>query len=456
MENKIKLFSIALLVTLLFFEFISPINATSNIYQIGVRQQNGKGELYNTLTGIKFIPRGNNYIILANFLDPNNGCSGPYHSTFNVAVSNGCDTVFYDSFVAETELTRMQQSGYNTVRVFINERLIGSPNGGLDKAYLTNVADFLSKAKAHHIYVILTLPYIPLRGGYYPAVASDFFTGENWYYLDSNAIAAKQKYITDFINGLKSIGADFSPILAYEIENEQYFSLHDKPLSLNSGFVTPANGKQYNLADSNSRVKMLSEGSVFYVNSVTQTVHNLEPKALITIGFFPPSSDPSNRQVAANETINTSAADFIDIHAYPGWDTLNNTMNSFGIINGVKPLVMGEYGAYKSQYPDTYSAAITLRDWQVNSCQLGFSGWVLWTWNTPGDIWNNLDNGGAINGILAPIIRADPCNPNATFTPGDFNGDGHVNYSDFQLLTASFGNPYTIFDFNNLVANYGK
>lgn len=43
-----------------------------------------------------------------------------------------------------------------------------------------------------------------------------------------------------------------------------------------------------------------------------------------------------------------------------------------------------------------------------------------------------------------------------TRKPGDLNNDGTVNFVDFNLLISSFGNPYTIVDFNNIVSNYGK
>ena len=46
--------------------------------------------------------------------------------------------------------------------------------------------------------------------------------------------------------------------------------------------------------------------------------------------------------------------------------------------------------------------------------------------------------------------------PTPTPKPGDFNGDGHVNQADYDLLVANFGNPYTIFDYNVLVGNWGK
>ena len=40
--------------------------------------------------------------------------------------------------------------------------------------------------------------------------------------------------------------------------------------------------------------------------------------------------------------------------------------------------------------------------------------------------------------------------------PGDFNGDGNVDGADFTKIKAEFGHPYTIFDYNLLVGNWGK
>ncbi len=40
--------------------------------------------------------------------------------------------------------------------------------------------------------------------------------------------------------------------------------------------------------------------------------------------------------------------------------------------------------------------------------------------------------------------------------PGDLTGDGHVDLEDYQLLLGHFGNPYTIFDYSQLVENFGK
>jgi hypothetical protein len=51
--------------------------------------------------------------------------------------------------------------------------------------------------------------------------------------------------------------------------------------------------------------------------------------------------------------------------------------------------------------------------------------------------------------------------PTSTPLPGDIWGaagipDGHVDMYDFNKMRTSFGNPYTIFDYNILVGNFGK
>lgn len=40
--------------------------------------------------------------------------------------------------------------------------------------------------------------------------------------------------------------------------------------------------------------------------------------------------------------------------------------------------------------------------------------------------------------------------------PGDFNNDGKVNATDYNIILANFEKPYTIFDYSLLVENFGK
>lgn len=57
------------------------------------------------------------------------------------------------------------------------------------------------------------------------------------------------------------------------------------------------------------------------------------------------------------------------------------------------------------------------------------------------------------NTILPNPISSPPPN---SFVPGDITGDGHVNEADFVKIKVNFGRPYTIFDYNLIVANWGR
>ena len=83
-------------------------------HKIGVRTVNGVGQFYLRDTGAPFVPRGNNFIRLAQQTRlPAYGATPQLtHSLFNVGLYSASD--------AEQALARMQSDGYNTVRVFLN------------------------------------------------------------------------------------------------------------------------------------------------------------------------------------------------------------------------------------------------------------------------------------------------------------------------------------------------
>jgi hypothetical protein len=76
---------------------------------------------------------------------------------------------------------------------------------------------------------------------------------------------------------------------------------------------------------------------------------------------------------------------------------------------------MGEYDGFQDVFPTTVQAAGGLKPWQIASCNAGFSGWILWTWDTEPDelpgmnIWSALSCSGEINQALAPVNRPNPC-----------------------------------------------
>lgn len=392
----------------------------------GVRNTVRGGEFYWLTTGSIFVPRGNNYIRLAEQMDVFGGGLIKHHSTFDVS-SDG-----YNALRSENALRDMQAAGYNIVRVFINENDVGNPLGsGLKGSYLDNVTDFLHRAKAHGLYVIPVLCYVPKSGGYYTAIDTSKFGAWNLFYLNSKFVSAKQRYVTDFIQGLKARGAPMDAIFAYAIENEQYYNKSQAPLNLSSGLISTANGGTYDMSNSVSKQQMQDANLVYFVNVVRTAIRSVHPDALVTIGFFTPKALPvwDDRIVRPfwaiqDATLGGSSADFIDLHLYVEHGTVEEQLSSLGSPSpGQKPLVLGEFGALKTSYVSASKAAEALRNFQINACSssLRFVGFMPWIWDrnpssatemTVGDIANFYavtDEGGAINGVLAPIVRPDPC-----------------------------------------------
>jgi hypothetical protein len=90
---------------------------------------------------------------------------------------------------------------------------------------------------------------------------------------------------------------------------------------------------------------------------------------------------------------------------------LPQIVNRFGMAGyTAKPIIMGEFGAFKIGYPTATAAAPGMVGWQVESCPLGFDGWWTWSWGWDDpDIFNATDDNGAIAKALAPSNRPDPC-----------------------------------------------
>ena len=94
--------------------------------------------------------------------------------------------------------------------------------------------------------------------------------------------------------------------------------------------------------------------------------------------------------------------------------SLNQYMNRFGVDgHPEKPIILGEFGAALNGYLTAAMVAQDLVNWQVASCEFGFDGWLLWTWDTDEqpDLWNGMSENGEISAALAPENRPDPCSP---------------------------------------------
>jgi hypothetical protein len=374
-------------------------------HRIDVRLKSGSGELFDRVTKRRFVARGSNYVRL----------NAAGHATFNVGA--------YSKSRSEVALSRMQALGFNTARVFLASECatgcIGAPGGGISRAYVRNLADFLQRAKRHRIFVVLTTGFLP--AGYSSLIVdSPLVDDVNLIPLTPGGIRAYQMFWRDVVLELRRQRAALDDVLAYDIFNELAFVLDHAPFTLASGVLHAPSGTAYDLSDTGAKERLLGEGMVSFVNRVRAAIRKVDPTALVSASYFQPRVPNPNRfgdtrDLRTAPVIASSALDLVDLHAYPGLElSLPQYMQNFGVEGSIrKPLLMGELGAFREAYPDSADAAAALVDWQAASCSYGFDGWLVWTWDTDEqpELWNGLSQGGAIAAALAPRNRPDPCAP---------------------------------------------
>ena len=388
-------------------------------HRFGVRTTTTVAEFYDRVSGSAFVPRGNNYIRLA-WMTDTQGRYNLYHSTFYVGL--------YDAQRSEAALAAMQANGYNVVTVWLDGCCtggIGDPSGGLSKAYILNLLDFLTRAKAHNIAVITASSWLPNLGGYgdYYAPCGSQFLDVNGTNLSSCGVEAAQVFFHDLVQALVDEGAPMDAIFGYDLWDEYFYNLNFIPLSATSGTVTAANGQTYDMSLPASKQQMMDDGVVYFADHVRAAIKALDPTALVTISFFQPEGpNPSRigdpRMVPAYPSIASSTLDYVDLHMYPVVSdlTMAQMVQNFGFAGyqQKQPIVMGEFGAFISAYPTIADGAAGLQAWQIQSCAYDIKGWSLWTWdeeNAAASIWNATAGDGSINRALAPTFRPDPCAP---------------------------------------------
>ena len=375
-------------------------------HRIGVRSVDGFGEFYDRTTGAKFVPRGNNYIRLAPQVDTF-GRTQVYHSTFIVGE--------YDPARADAALARMATAGYNVVRVFLNNTCAqgcsaNTTTGTISSSYVANLADYLRRARAHGVFVMLTAEWLP-SGAVYDALSArlrwDWFEHVNSVFLAPQGVQMSARFWSDLIRELIRQQAPLDAIFAYSLWNEAQVAFDHRPFTLSSGRVTTANGQTYDMASDAERRRMIEDAFVHYTDQVRAAILEVDPSGLVTIGFW------TSPDVAAGAVIERSKADFVDVHPYPAAGlTFGQLIQNYGIGSPTtKPVIMGEFGTVTSAYPSPAAVLSALVAWQRDSCPYGIDGWLLWTWDTDEqpELWNALRGGGVIEQGLAPKSRPDPC-----------------------------------------------
>lgn len=379
---------------------------------IGVRQVGGVGEFFDRRTGEKFVPRGANYVFV-----PAKGGG----TTLTLLAVN-----IYDPAQTRSDFKALADRGYNTVRVFLDQcnkgpGCIGADeNNGLNPAYLDNIEDMMAAAHETGIFILFTSNDLPDQGGYSEeansASGSDFAGYRNSYYLTEPAVNATRRYWRDILTGLVDRHAAFDAVLGWELLNEQWMFKNQPPLSLTQGIVNSTTGS-YDMSDPTQKRRMVSEGLVYYIAQMREEILSHDPTALVTMGFFAPDIAAPDWFVDTAPLLKDANLDFFDFHAYPGGPSLADHAQHFGMEGyDAKPIIMGEYGAFRHSYGDITGASRALSDWVAGSCAVGFDGWLYWTYYpanaTAGDqTWGLADENGTLLDLLAPKDHPDPCTP---------------------------------------------
>jgi hypothetical protein len=381
---------------------------------IAIRTVNGDAEFYDVGTGERFVPRGANYLRLAPMTpgDPN---------LWQSTLSPG----HYDAPRAEAALQEMRAAGFNVVRVSVDccrpERNAGDPAGGVSAAYVANAVDFLRRAQQHHLFVLMVLELTPADGGYndsWAELCCVSFDRENLRYLPPGGDDGERRFNHDFIEALIAEGAPLDAIFAYDLNNEVFFDASAPPLNQADGLVTTANGLTYDMARPGDKQRMMDDNLVAWIDRQREGIREVHADALVTVSFFAPSGltppwRQSGWQTRAQPALTRSTADFVDLHAYPGFDVPFDQYAADFEITGreAKPTIIGEFGASRHAYPNAELAAEAMARWQAASCDFGFDGWLLWTWDTEErtDLWSAVSDEGRIARALSPAFRTDPC-----------------------------------------------
>jgi hypothetical protein len=386
--------------------------------QIRIRPD-GQAEFYDVVTGQPFIPRGADYIHLVN--------AGTRYEDrlFSTAV--------WDAEAFRADMHALASRGYNTVRIFIDScnsgpTCIANPSGpGLVGGYLDNMVEAMKIAKQEGIVLQLTSNDIPDHGGYGDLANQESgpqMAGyRNAHMLTASGHQAALQYWRDLLNGLAERHADFDAVLGWQLLNEQWLFNLQPPLSLSSGQVeASAIGKTYDMGDPQQKRQMVADSAMAYIHELSTEIKAHDPTALVTMGFFAPDF-PNPTSIGGDWYVDTASLlqggaelDYYDFHAYPGSDIpLSQIAENFGMAGyQLKPIVMGEVGAFHSQYDNIESAARATTRWIADSCPLGFQGWLYWTYQAAplavGDAtWGLTDQDNYLLDLMAPATWTDPC-----------------------------------------------
>ncbi len=418
---------------------------TINVFAID-RITAKNGTFLNSKTGELFSPRGYNYVRLQN--------GGSEHSNF--------DPRYYNSAEIDAMFIDLKTNNLNIARVFLDTIVSNSLFEShfateFYKPYITNVVDFLRRAKNNDVYVIFAFDM------WGPPEASWLYignpnqpnvTGVNNLFFRNGSVETRTNLICSFIREIKSFDPSVLPaVFSYEVQNELHYNDNYEPLSLTNGTFTYY-GINYDLSSDADKQKLMDAHGKKLLDSLAYGAKLIDANAMISANVFTfnavgrpgpvyHSSDPTNdpRIPARPDLLAKTKTDYVDIHLYPSSSTSiseDYASISFDSVRedcarAAKPLFVGEFGANSNIYSSISSAVNVSTNSAKRFFNDGFSGWAFWTYDTfeQAGYWTSKSEDSSIFNSLLPIVQNNFYTNGVVYLSDSFDvssGGGNVNY----------------------------
>jgi Cellulase (glycosyl hydrolase family 5) len=295
-----------------------------------------KGRFVETSTGKDFRPLGVNYYRTAAIRAEKRG---------HAALAQGS----YDESFITGMMGQLSRDGFNTVRTFLTslsgeKGIVQSPQATeVNPSYLANLIHFLKTAQKHGLHVILCWDTWPpdcqawsetplpdeARHGW--VTDPNISHTVNGFRLTPGHIRAKANAIRALINGLRKTAPELpAVVLAWELENEVHFTLHQEPfLSKPTAFAF--GGRQFDLSTDIGVQALMDASARSWANACADAIHAADAEALVSTSVFtfaavgrvgPQSASmdrtKDNRVPARPLALLDTRLDFVDLHLYGG------------------------------------------------------------------------------------------------------------------------------------------
>ncbi len=383
----------------------TPVEITKPLNRIKIRGNGEKPEFYDSVTGKTFTPIGFNHTRL----DIVNGIQYA-HVTF--------ENDYYNTAEMDDIFKRMSDNNHNVIRVWFDHiwnrsathqlGAIGKATNEepVDKNYLDNIIDFLRRARANNVYVLLCMDHTPRKGIYGEIINSAGGPqdgGLNPETLHEGMLRSKERYLQECLGYIKQTDPSvLSTVFSYQLDNEMSVRADEWPFNIN-GKIKLADGIEYDMTVRERRQAAFDNNYKLYANRMDKVIKSIDPETLTCTGLYTPYAVgkisnsagvmlvegdlpggdkryPVNVKVLLSKDCNL---DFVDIHLYSR-RSLKKYLDSIDWDNldiKAKPIMLGEYGEWKRNQPNKFAAAGELLKFREEINSYGIIGGLVWLWN---------------------------------------------------------------------------